>query len=497
MYIFFKEKKMDVPDYFICPISCYIMKNPVNTSTGYIYEKSIIEKIINQTGICPFTRKKISRKVYPSINLKSLIQDFLEKNPEHKKDLYLEDFRTNIFHINSRIKQNPEILLEYDNIDLDLLYSKIEIERMKSVDEVPNFNEKIIKHIFDHSNLNTNIQVLLNLFIHNENIIKYIIDSVNDFNFTFSDGSLMPIHFICKYSSPEVIRYIIDKGIGLESETKDSWRPIHFICKHSNPEMIKYIIDKGVDLECETKRGWKPIHLICRWSTLEMIQYIIDKNVDLESETLYEGFKPIHIVAIRGNSDMIRYIFDRNVDLESAIKNGWKTVHLLCKWANLDIIQYIVDKGIIDLESRTLNEDLRPIHIATINTNFELVQYLISRGVNLEAEDNLKFRPIHYSCRFSTPEIIQYIIEQGVNLEAETINKWKPIHFICSFSTNKMIEYIINKNVDLVPLNLENNRPRDILKRGSKDRMIKYIDLKIREQNKIKYKKRHCHFLFF
>jgi ankyrin repeat protein len=36
--------------------------------------------------------------------------------------------------------------------------------------------------------------------------------------------------------------------IQLECEDVNGYRPIHYICEFSTPEMIKYIIDKGISL---------------------------------------------------------------------------------------------------------------------------------------------------------------------------------------------------------------------------------------------------------
>jgi ankyrin repeat protein len=76
------------------------------------------------------------------------------------------------------------------------------------------------------------------------------------------------------------------------SITNKGWRPIHFICRFSTPEIIKYIIDKGVDLACsKTNEGWRPIHFICCYSTPDMVKYIIDKGIDVSScfVSFYDG----------------------------------------------------------------------------------------------------------------------------------------------------------------------------------------------------------------
>jgi ankyrin repeat protein len=69
------------------------------------------------------------------------------------------------------------------------------------------------------------------------------------------------------------MKIIINNIINLEEEDKDKWRAIHYICRYLTEEMIKYMIEKGVNLECETNNKWKTIHFICKYSTEEMIKY--------------------------------------------------------------------------------------------------------------------------------------------------------------------------------------------------------------------------------
>ena len=150
-----------------------------------------------------------------------------------------------------------------------------------------------LKRLFTENCFDNDIIIAHNLFIkenkskiinflkkHDNNLTKIFIDSID--NLEYQDyEQWRPIHYICCYSTPEMIKYIIDKGVDLECEINDRWRPIHYICRHSTPEMIKYIIDKGVDLECANINKWRPIHIICRNSTPEMIKYLVDCGVNL------------------------------------------------------------------------------------------------------------------------------------------------------------------------------------------------------------------------
>ena len=142
-----------------------------------------------------------------------------------------------------------------------------------------------------------------------------------------------------------IVRYMINKEwLDLECDLIDGLKPIHLICIYSTPEMIKYIIDKGVDLECANNDGYKPIHLIiCRYSsTQEMIKYIIDKGVDLECAN-NDGQKPIHYICRFSTPEMIKYIIDKGVDLECANNDGWKPIHYICRYSTPEMMAYILE----------------------------------------------------------------------------------------------------------------------------------------------------------
>ena len=77
---------------------------------------------------------------------------------------------------------------------------------------------------------------------------------------------------ICKYSTPEMVKYIIDiyveKEYDLQCKDNNDWQPIHYICRNSTPEMIKYIIDiyidKGYELLCKNNDGETALELISK-----------------------------------------------------------------------------------------------------------------------------------------------------------------------------------------------------------------------------------------
>jgi ankyrin repeat protein len=129
----------------------------------------------------------------------------------------------------------------------------------------------------------------------NNKLVKEHIDTFGDFDRKEIYGYKL-IHFICWFSTPEMIKYIIDKGVDIDIANNDGWKPIHYICRYSTPEMIKYIIDKGVWLEDAALNRVKPIHLLVKpihllfdnkqinkYERITLIEAMISSNLDLDN----------------------------------------------------------------------------------------------------------------------------------------------------------------------------------------------------------------------
>ncbi|OMO82575.1 hypothetical protein CCACVL1_11888 [Corchorus capsularis] len=79
-------EEIDVPSFFVCPISLEIMKDPVIVSTGITYDRESIEKWLfsGKNTTCPVTKQNISDgELTPNHTLRRLIQSWCMLNASH------------------------------------------------------------------------------------------------------------------------------------------------------------------------------------------------------------------------------------------------------------------------------------------------------------------------------------------------------------------------------------------------------------------------------
>ncbi|CAK9181026.1 unnamed protein product [Ilex paraguariensis] len=78
--------EVEVPPFFLCPISLDIMKDPVTVSTGITYDRESIEKWIfsEKNSACPVTKQVISDSdLTPNITIRRLIQSWCTLNASY------------------------------------------------------------------------------------------------------------------------------------------------------------------------------------------------------------------------------------------------------------------------------------------------------------------------------------------------------------------------------------------------------------------------------
>ncbi|KAK4736552.1 hypothetical protein R3W88_000249 [Solanum pinnatisectum] len=79
-------EEIQVPPYFICPISLEMMKDPVTISTGITYDRENIEKWIfsAKNNTCPATKQSLTCiELIPNVTLRRLIQSWCTINASH------------------------------------------------------------------------------------------------------------------------------------------------------------------------------------------------------------------------------------------------------------------------------------------------------------------------------------------------------------------------------------------------------------------------------
>jgi hypothetical protein len=205
--------------------------------------------------------------------------------------------------------------------------------RITFLETIPfDFMMRIIKEKFNKTDSNFITAIFCNSnYIDDEETFKkicYIIDNVIDFgDYRQIYHDLIPnylLGYIIKYSKPNILEYVIKKGIDLEEEdcSRNSVSDVNIgYCTsiglaiyYKKVSAVKLLIDANVNLEYENCNSNRPIHIAAYMGNLEIIKLLIDAQVKLDCKNV-EGLMPIDILKLRKSSaeqQIIIDLFDAN-----------------------------------------------------------------------------------------------------------------------------------------------------------------------------------------
>ena len=187
------SEDINVPEYFLCPITLEIMHEPVVCEDGYTYDKKSIISL--KESISPMTRQPINReKLIINRNLKDAIKEFNLKN----------DFSINeeSYLVNKYKKEKKCYVNKYKKNSFLLIF----------------FLYKTIKYLLQKS-FNVNIQLCCILLLsikffcfYFKESLKYLLTKMCSAVFQLCCILLLSIKYFCFYFK-ESIKYVTNQTI--------------------------------------------------------------------------------------------------------------------------------------------------------------------------------------------------------------------------------------------------------------------------------------------
>lgn len=308
--------------------------------------------------------------------------------------------------------------------------------------------------------------------------------------------------FLKKNGSDDlIIKKLIDESADLEKTFDNQKRLIHYVSKFCSPNMIIYLINKGVNLDVEDSRGKYPIHYICRYSTLGVLKYVVENtNVDLDVVEKYTCFTILYFASMSKDLNKIKYLVEEiGVGLPEPTTSKYSILHCVAEFSTVEIFQYFENLGynlnMVNEEtgytplgmavnfasepytslyliekSDDLDQDIEGnslIHIASIKKNLAIIQALVENGVDINLPNNCDDTPLHICCgdeykyhldssfdekyTDSNYDLVRYLLSKEADPNCVNDDGFYPIH-IAIMNREEEISLLLldSDNLDIV-----------------------------------------------
>ncbi|XP_055815328.1 E3 ubiquitin-protein ligase PUB24-like [Solanum dulcamara] len=222
-------ENIEVPEYFICPISLQIMKDPITIVTGITYDRDSIERWLsknpNNNAICPVTKLHVPRDsdLTPNHTLRRLIQAWCVSNG---------------FNVVDRVLTPKPPLSKFYvlNLVLDLSVPKMEnIKTLEKLEMLAKENER-------------NKTYMVEVGVH-ETLVNFLIQCYKKCNTNGLEKALSTLCLIWDFSSchenkvknrEEMLIDSITWALGLDHDMQN-----HAMIKNHAMNVLRFIIGKA------------------------------------------------------------------------------------------------------------------------------------------------------------------------------------------------------------------------------------------------------------
>jgi ankyrin repeat protein len=191
-----------------------------------------------------------------------------------------------------------------------------------------------------------------------ESVIRYLINEAKA-DVTAVGGLLgCALNAACVWSTPEMVKLILDKGAKIDAKDDMGRVAIHFAAVHSL-EYFESILDAGADIEVRDKMGRTALHCAALAGLLDVVERVISLSKGLVDQADIDGWTPLLWAARGGDTDHISATSD----------------------AQEEIIKLLLDRGADPcIKGKGLDREWSPVKVARYHgADDAVVQLLIEK----------------------------------------------------------------------------------------------------------------------
>ena len=185
---------------------------------------------------------------------------------------------------------------------------------------------------------------------------------------------------------PVFIERLLDAGADINYKDDDENTLLHYAAASCHPEIVKFLIGKGLDLEAKRKLGATPLCVAAKESeSVAVLKTLIEAGADINARSHYGETLLITAAGFNTNTRVIKFLLQKGLKLEDRDDEGFTPLlNAACWQSNIDVMDLLVEAG-ADIHATTSAGDTL-FHIATRNPNFFVADYI--RNLFLTTEQN-------------------------------------------------------------------------------------------------------------
>jgi hypothetical protein len=114
------------------------------------------------------------------------------------------------------------------------------------------------------------------------------------------------------------------------------------------------------------------------------------------------------------------------------------------------VLEVLIAKG-SDINAKCIghvDEDVTPLHIASINGSVHRIKWLLAKGALVNCKTESGMTPLHFAAKSGHLDVATYLLKQDANMIARNSIGWTPLHFAACSGGTKMVRLLLMAGAD-------------------------------------------------
>merc|ERR1712228_974097 len=258
-----------------------------------------------------------------------------------------------------------------------------------------------------------------------------------------------PLFFAAACSSPEPLKYLIQKGAKIDikglvskNNSDDEVSPLLIAVKYGKAHNVPYLL--GVDCNDDGKQNEEEV----------MAKYadVVNQKLDKRSNKTL-----LHVAAYYGHSEVVSILLEYGANPKALMKGTRiSALHLAAQFGHLEVCRILIEHSKAPKNKRALllkdNSKKIPLIYAIMNGHLNVVKYMLSIGCPVYCKDSSDNAAIHYAAAYGWNDILKCLMEAPF-CNPGVFNMWKlSPFFIAMIKGNDLCATTLleTKNIDYV-----------------------------------------------
>ncbi|XP_062568050.1 serine/threonine-protein phosphatase 6 regulatory ankyrin repeat subunit B-like [Saccostrea cucullata] len=263
------------------------------------------------------------------------------------------------------------------------------------------------------------------------------------------------LHSACRGGSVQVVYFLIEKGIDINSLTNDEVKDkssetvLHDAAWGGNVQIVKLLIEKKMDINTLQGGGETILHQCSRSCKLEVCEYLVNHYPDLLEIRDNDGWTVLHSACRGGSAEIVSLLIEKGMDF-NALSNGGKTIlHIACLNGKIEVCEYLVNDypHLLEVKDKSINTVL---HDAAWEGNAQIVKLLIEKKMDIYSVQGYGETILHQCCCSGKMEMCEYLVKPFSDLLEIRDNDGNTVlHSACSGGSLEIVSFLIENGMDI------------------------------------------------